>query len=122
MSVDELEARARGVCLAFPEATEKTTWGHPTFRVNDRIFASFAVDEASDRATMTMKAPPGEQEVLLAVGHPFFLPRYVGSKGWIGVVVDTGTDWGEIAELVEESYRLVAPRRLVARLDTPDDA
>ncbi|RMH79016.1 MAG: MmcQ/YjbR family DNA-binding protein, partial [Actinomyces sp.] len=105
MRVDELETRAREVCLAFPEAIEKTTWGHPTFRVRDRIFASFAVDEESGRATMTMKAPPGEQEVLLAVGHPFFLPRYVGSKGWIGVVVDSGTDWSEIAELVEESYR-----------------
>lgn len=107
------------MCLALPEAEERETWGHPTFRVRDKMFATIGAGEADDgrpRVTMSMKAAPGEQEILLAVGHPFFYPRYVGSKGWIGVEIDGDTDWTEIAELVEESFRVIAPNTLVARL------
>ena len=110
---------ARAVCLAFPEAEERITWGHPTFRVRDRIFASFGpTDDDPPRHVMTMKTAPGEQEMLLAVGDPFFYPKYVGSKGWIGIFVDESTDWAEVAELVEDSYRTIAPKTLVAVLDT----
>ena len=108
--------KARAVCLAFPEATEQETWGHPTFRVRNRIFASLGMSEKDDVPVMTMKATPGEQESLLAEGHPFFFPKYVGAKGWIGIVVGDDADWVEIAELVEESYRVIAPRSLVAQL------
>ena len=113
----EIHEKVRAVCLAFPEATEKKTWGHPTFRVRDKIFASLGVAEEDDLPVMTMKAAPGEQESLLAEGHPFFYPKYVGSKGWIGIVLTDDTDWAEIDELVEESFRVIAPKRLVARLD-----
>lgn len=114
-----LLAAARDVCLRFPEAVEKTTWGHPTFRVRNRIFASFgASDDRPPTHTMTMKAAPGEQKMLLAVGEPFFYPKYVGSKGWIGVTIDTETDWDEISELAEESYRAIAPKTLVKQLGT----
>jgi len=58
-----------------------------------------------------------EQEALLARGAPFFYPSYVGSKRWIGVELNDDTDWDEIAELVEESYRSTAPKRLVVELD-----
>jgi predicted DNA-binding protein (MmcQ/YjbR family) len=113
-----LLAAVRDVCLRFPEAAEHTTWGHPTFRVRNKIFATFGVsEEEPPRHTMAMKAAPGEQQMLLAVGAPFFTPKYVGSKGWIGIVVDGDTDWEEIGELVEESYRVVAPKILVRRLD-----
>ncbi len=111
-----LLAATRDVCLSFPDAVEKETWGHPTFRVGDKIFATLG---ASDEGvcSMTMKAPPGEQEMLLATGHPFFYPAYVGVRGWIGVYVDAATDWEEIAELVDDSYRLTAGKHQVARLD-----
>ncbi len=109
----------RRVCLAFPESAERETWGHPTFRVRDKIFATLGLDEASGRATMAMKAPPGEQEILLATGEPFFYPKYVGANGWIGVWVGEQTDWDEISELVEESYRMTAPKKLSAQLDGP---
>ncbi len=101
-----------------PESSEKETWGHPTFRVRDKIFTSFGESEGDEPTTVvTMKAAPGEQEPILAEGHPFFLPKYVGSKGWIGIVLDDATDWTEIAEFVEDSYRQIAPKGLAAQLD-----
>lgn len=115
----DLLGRIREICLALPESVELETWGHPTFRVRDRIFASCGVsDEDPVRVTMAMKAAAGEQQSLLATGNPFFFPKYVGSKGWIGVEIDADTDWSEIAELVEDSYREIAPKRLVSRLTT----
>lgn len=111
-----LEA-ARDICLSFPYAVEQETWGHPTFRVREKIFAAMGVYEEDGSVTMAMKAPPGEQEILLATGHPFFFPMYVGVRGWIGVYVDPATDWSEIAELVEDSYRMTASQRQIARLD-----
>lgn len=101
----------RDIALGFPEATEKETWGHPTFRVRDKIFVSYGVDD-DGRAQVTMKAAPGEQESLLAEGEPFFLPKYVGAKGWIGVHIDDETDWRSVAELVIDSYREIAPKTL----------
>jgi len=55
--------------------------------------------------------------LLLASGGRFFFPSYVGSKGWIGITLSTSTDWDEIRELVDDSYRLIAPKRLVKALD-----
>ncbi|MGI9604214.1 MAG: MmcQ/YjbR family DNA-binding protein [Acidimicrobiales bacterium] len=111
-----LTDQLRTICLAFPEAIEQETWGHPTFRVRKKIFVGCGLDD-DGRFTMSMKAAPGEQDVLLAEGHPFFMPKYVGSKGWIGVELDTNTEWPEIAELVEDSYRAIAPKTLVKMLD-----
>lgn len=111
-------ARLRRICLALPEAREVETWGHPTFRVNDKIFAGCGTGyDADGRLTMSCKAPPGEAAALIA-GDParFFKPPYVGNCGWVGVHLDGKPDWTEIAELVEESYRMTAPKRLVRQL------
>ncbi len=64
-----------------------------------------------------MKAAPGEQEALLAEGHPFFRPQYVGHRDWIGIVLGPDTAWDKVAELIEDSYRTIAPKRLSKRLD-----
>lgn len=108
--------RLREICLALPEATEQETWGHPTFRVRDKIFAGYGEEEG--RQTLTCKAPSGAQEVLVANDpERFFRPAYVGHRGWVGVRLNPPIDWGQIADLVEESYRMTAPKRLAARLD-----
>jgi predicted DNA-binding protein (MmcQ/YjbR family) len=109
--------RVRKLCLAFPETSEKLAWGHPTFRVRDKIFATIGVGEDGKRVTMTTKPPPGEQEALLAEGEPFFFPKYVGVRGWIGFAVNSKTDWKLVAELIEDSYREIASKRVVAQLD-----
>ena len=81
------------------------------------VFAVGLAQSDDGTTTMSMKAAPGEQESLLAVGHPFFKPAYVGSKGWIGIVIDDETDWDEVRELVLDSYRAIAPKTLVRCLD-----
>lgn len=112
-------ARLRSICLALPEATEKEAWGDPTFRVRDKIFA---MEKRGDgRISLWCKAPPGSQAILVgADSEAFFVPPYVGHKGWIGVRLDRKLDWAEIATLIRRSYRLTAPKKLVAQL--PDEA
>ena len=111
--------RLRAACLALPEATEKLTWEEtPTFRVREKIFAMFAGDrERSGRPALWCKAPPGAQQALIG-GDPtrFFSPPYVGPRGWLGVYLDGEVDWDGVAALVEESYRMTAPKRLLTRL------
>ena len=108
-----LTDRLRAICLALPETEEKQTWGDPTFRVRDRIFA---MEKRGDgRVSIWCKAPPGGQAILVGADpERFFVPPYVGGKGWIGMRLDGSPDWAEVALLVGRSYRLVAPKRLAA--------
>lgn len=115
---DPLRTKVVGICRALPEAEERETWGAPTWRVRDRIFAMERTDERG--LSLWLKAPPGAQEVLIGADPArFFAPPYVGPKGWIGVRLDGASDWGEVESLVARSYRLVAPKRL-ARLVAGD--
>ena len=113
-------ARVRAICLALPEAEERPFGGHtaPAFRVRDKLF----VMTSEDGTSMTMKAPRGAQQVLVA-SEPerFFVPKYVGPKGWIGVRLDlrAAPDWDEMAEMIMESYFLTAPKRLAALVGLP---
>jgi predicted DNA-binding protein (MmcQ/YjbR family) len=120
MSSEPLD-RLRAICLALPEATERETWGHATFRVREKIFAM--AGDGSGRWTMTCKARPGLQPALVdADPGRFYVPPYVGHKGWIGAYLGDETDWDELEDLVEESYRMTAPKRLAAQLDQPTGA
>jgi predicted DNA-binding protein (MmcQ/YjbR family) len=115
MPADQL-ARLREICLAFPEATERETWGEATFRVREKIFAMAGNKEQG--WAMSCKARPGMQGVLVgSAPSRFYVPPYVGPKGWIGVYLNDDTDWDELADFVEESYRMTAPKRLAAQLD-----
>lgn len=112
--VDPVE-RLRAICLALPEAGERETWEHPTFRVRDKIFAMAVPREGVP--AVWCKAPKGSQAVLLAADPArFFAPPYVGPKGWVGMILQPRPDWDEVAALVRRSYRLVAPRALAARV------
>ncbi len=116
--------RLREICLALPEATEKLAWSEPTWRVRDRIFAQLEDHHHdSERVGVWLKAPDGAQEVLLgAAPNRFYRPPYVGHKGWVGVYLDVpDIDWDELAGLVEQSYRMLAPKRLLAELAAPGD-
>ena len=110
--------RLREICLTLPEAVEKETWGDPTFRVRDKIFA---MEKRGDgRVSVWCKAPAGAQEVLVgADAERFFVPPYVGHKGWVGMRLDRDPDWDEVAAIVTRSYRLTAPKRLVQLLAGP---
>lgn len=113
--------RLRAICLRFPEAVEAGGVGNPSFKVRDKIFAMQHGHER--RPSCWVKAEPGAQELL--VGHDetrFFRPPYVGQHGWVGIRLDGAPDWEELADLVEESYRMTAPKRLLARLDAAPPA
>jgi hypothetical protein len=109
-------ARIRAICLELPEATEKPFGGHtsPAFRVRDKMFAVISEDQTS----MTVKAAKGVQGILVnSDPERFFVPKYVGSKGWVGVRLDLAArpDWSEMAEIIYESYCLLAPKTLVKK-------
>lgn len=110
--------RVRAICLALPEATEGGGVGNPSWRVRDRIFA-MRHDAHAGRWGIWCKAPPGAQETLVG-GDPtrFFRPPYVGVHGWIGIALDADQDWDLVADLIEDAYRMTAPKRLVAQLET----
>ena len=108
--------RLRAICLALPEAAEKQTWEIPTFRIRDKIFAM-----AHDPGTVWCKAPRGVQAILIeAAPDRFFVPPYVGHKGWIGFRMGRGTDWDEVTALIQRSYRMTAPKRLAVLV--PEEA
>lgn len=112
----DVAARVRDICLALPEVVEKPFGGHtaPSYRVRDKFF----VMTSEDGGSMTFKAGPGVQEALVGSDpERFFVPKYVGHRGWLGARLDADQDWDELAELIEESYRLIAPKRLIDRLD-----
>jgi TfoX/Sxy family transcriptional regulator of competence genes len=111
-------ARLRRLCLALPEAHEKEAWGAPTFRVRDKLFAYYVNDHHGDgRVAAWCKALHVDQQELVAADpERFFVPPYVGPSGWIGVRLDRGLDWGIVADLVAQAYRLTAPKRVLALL------
>jgi len=110
--------RLRKACLALPEALESAVEPGVEFRIRRRTFARVFSMVGPDGRCATMlvcRADPDEREVLRNIGHPFFIPRSGADR--IGVVLDASTDWSEIGELVTESYRILAPKKLAALLD-----
>lgn len=109
----------RALCLALPEVTERVSHGEPAWFVRDKKqFAMFADHHHDERVGFWCAAPEGAQEALVT-SYPerFFRPPYVGVRGWLGVYLDVPVEWDEIAVLVEDAYRVVAPKRLIAALD-----
>jgi hypothetical protein len=111
--------RVRALCLALPEATEKVSHGEPTWFIR-KVFVSFADRHHDDRVALWCAAPPGAQRARVAAdAEHYFVPPYVGGRGWLGVYLDVQVDWDEVAEVITDAYRHVAPKRLVALLDRP---
>ena len=112
--------RLREICLAFPEVTERPSHGAPTWFVRNKTFATYWADGHHDHhfPHLWCAAPPGAQQELIAANpERFFRPPYVGHRGWLGVRLDRDPDWSELAELCEDAYREIAPKRLQIRLD-----
>jgi hypothetical protein len=114
-------ARLRKLCLALPEAHEVEAWGEPTFRVKNKLFAMYAssnTHHGNGTASLWLKAPPGNQDVMVrADPERFFVPPYVGPSGWVGVRLTGKIDWDEMDMLIKDAYRQVAPKRLAAQVD-----
>lgn len=121
MTEDPLQ-RLRTLCLALAETTERLSHGEPAWFVRGKkTFVMFADHHHDDRLAFWCAAPPGAQDVLVAADpERFFVPPYVGHRGWLGVRLEVQVDWDEIADLVADAYRVVAPRRLLAEPDARD--
>jgi hypothetical protein len=116
---DELLERVRAICLALPEATEGGGVGNPSWRVRDKIFA-MRHDAHAGRWGIWCKAPPGQRALVDGDPDRFFAPPYVGVHGWIGISLAAEQDWSFVADLVEDAYRMTAPKRLITALDSGD--
>jgi hypothetical protein len=103
----------RELALGLPGAEERETWGHPTFRVRDKIFTSMS----DDAAIATVKASPEDQAVLVGNDpETFGIASHVGRYGWTTIRLDR-VDPDELRELVVEAWRRTAPKRAVAAFD-----
>jgi len=107
--------RLRAICLAFPEATEKLSHGEPTWFVRGKVFAMLDDHHhGTDRLAVWLPAALGVQELVVkSDAKRFFVPPYVGPRGWIGVRVDGRPDWKLVTTLVRDAYAQVAPKRLL---------
>jgi predicted DNA-binding protein (MmcQ/YjbR family) len=114
---EKVLARLRRICLGLPEAYETTTFGHPTFRAGRAGKKTFAVFENyRGEDTICVKATL-EDQALLALDPRFFVAPYVGKHGWTSMRTAGTIEWSEVEDLVRESYRLVAAKTLLAKLD-----
>jgi hypothetical protein len=115
---DPLE-KLRRLCLALPETTERLSHGEPTWFVRGKkTFVNYANHHHDDRLAFWCAAPDGAQDALVGSDpERFFVPPYVGHRGWLGVYLDVAVDWDQITDLVTDAYRVVAPKRLVAEMD-----
>jgi hypothetical protein len=116
--------RLREVCLALPEAFEKEAWGECTFRVTGG--SMFAMTDnnhhGSGHIAVWVKAPAMVQEILVnADAKRFFVPPYMGPKGWVGVRLDYKVNWDEVAGILKDGYLMSAPKRLGGRVPSAMD-
>lgn len=119
---DPFLARVREIAHGFPEARLKVSHGRPAFYTT-KVFVyyggSVKVDGAYVRHDQSLVFRPEHDEGLALLEDPrVYIPAYLGPSGWLGLDLDGRTDWSEVAELVECSYRLTAPRALVRELDS----
>ena len=126
----EIVGKLRSVCLGLPEAYEEPAWVGTRWRIRKQTFAhvlmvdsgwppAYARAAGSDGpiTVMTFRSSGPELDVFGREGHPFFRP--VWFPNIVGMVLDADADWDEVAELLTESYCVLAPKKLVALVDRP---
>jgi hypothetical protein len=115
MSDDQI-ARVRQLCLALPETSERLSHGEPTFFVRNKVFVMFANNHHDDRhIAVWLPVPPGFQEDLIqTVPQVFFMPPYVGKRGWVGIELDKISD-ADLNMYINIAWQLIAPKRLRAQ-------
>ena len=106
----EVLTRVREICLALPDTKETPTWGKPHFRVGEKIFAG------CEEGVVGMKLDKGHATALIAADPRCTRAPYVGHAGWISMDLSGPVNWDEVCELILESYRLIAPKRSLAKL------
>jgi predicted DNA-binding protein (MmcQ/YjbR family) len=106
--------RVRKICLALPGTQETLTWGQPHFRVGDKIFSGYGTEKG--KTTIGFKLEMDHADAIVSDPR-FSRAPYVGHKGWVSMDASQVKDWEEVRLLIHESYRLIAPKRLLAALE-----
>ena len=115
--------RVRELSAALPGSAEKVSHGRPAFHTK-KVFAYYGGslkidgDWVQHPHSLVVLPDPGDRQALLEDDR-VYVPAYLGPSGWIAIDLDTDTDWTEIAELLDASYRLTAPKRNIDELDAP---
>ncbi|MGH9822043.1 MAG: MmcQ/YjbR family DNA-binding protein [Blastocatellia bacterium] len=119
---DKRLTRLAKICLALPEVERCNLGDHAKFVVRKKIFAYFLNNHHGDGiVAVTCKVLPGDNARLISANPDrFYLPAYIGSRGWVALRLDVKkVDWEEVAELIATSYQLTAPKRLAALAQKP---
>lgn len=121
---EEITDRIRTLCLALPEVTvavdearvpqRSTSWSYMIRKRSFCLLIAWADSTGKPAPMLVLRADPVEREALLSGGHPYFASRAGNDR--LGVLLTNETDWDEIGELVTESYRMLAPKKLIALL------
>lgn len=121
---DDRLKRITAICLRMPEATREKMGHHVGFLVRKKTFAYYLDNHHGDGIVgLVCKVLPGDNTALIASNpDKFYMPAYVGPRGWVGLRLDLGeVDWEEVEELVTHSYQLCAPKKLVAMVDVGEE-
>jgi len=120
---DKKLAKVTEICLALPSAERAVSGSHSTYLVRKKVFAYFLDDHHGDGiVSICVKSELGENvDRVRRDPERYYLPDYIGPRGWFGLRLDRGrVDWREVANVVARSYRLTAPKSLLAKLDADD--
>ena len=118
---NDMHRAVRAACLWLPEAEEFISHGSPNYRVRKKTFATYVVNHHGDqRAALWLPGAPGAQEHhVRADPENFYVPPYVGPRGWVGVRIDRGLGWQRVVSLIRDAYERAAPAALCARIGKP---
>jgi predicted DNA-binding protein (MmcQ/YjbR family) len=119
-SKEDKRQRVTAICRAFPSTELEDKGDHAIYRVRGKVFAYFLDDHHGDGiVSICVKSQLGENlDRARLEPERFYLPAYIGARGWFGMRLDRGrVRWREVEEIVEQSYRVTAPKTLLKRLD-----
>jgi hypothetical protein len=119
MDGNEVVEPVRAICMALPEVTEKLSHGAPAFFVSKQFVMLWPEGHHGNHFPhLWCAAMDGAQgDHISRSPERYFKPPYVGGRGWLGVRLDGAVDWAEIEDIIEDAYRVVAPKRFIAKLD-----
>ena len=112
--------RLREICFALPEVNERLSHHTPTFFIRDKKVLVHLWEDHHGDGTLSIwcPAPPGVQgEMVDREPERFFVPKYVGHRGWLGLRLDIDPDWDEVDAILRDAYRIAAPKTLAKLLD-----
>ncbi len=112
---DAILERISDICLSLPDTALTMTWGEPHFRVANKIFCGYGKEKG--KTTITFKLEMEHADILVRNGPRFSRAPYVGHRGWVSMDSKAIRNWDEVRTLILESYRLIAPKKTLAKLD-----